>query len=79
MIRGNCDKFNKDEQSVESFVKTINSYWGLLVHTNSYGIRWKSWLKINNNGRLFSDRMKKIGITYKYKNYGICKIDNAKE
>lgn len=73
------DKFNKNEQSVESFVKTINSYWGLLVHTNSYGIRWKSWLKINNNGRLFSDRMKKIGITYKYKNYGICKIDNAKE
>ena len=46
---------------------------------NNYGIRWKSWLKINNNRRLFSDRMKKIGITYKYKNYGICKINNAKE
>ena len=71
------DIFNKGKQSVEDFVNTINSYWGLMRHTNSYGIRWKAWKMIDNQKRLYSDRMKKIGTTYKYRNNGICKIDNA--
>ena len=76
-MRNAIERFNKGKQEVESFVRTMNSYWGLMRHTDSYGLRWKAWKTIDNRGRLYSDRMRKIGLTYKYKEHGICEVDDA--
>ena len=35
----------------EKFVMSINSYFGFLIHNNSYGIRYRAWLEIASKGR----------------------------
>lgn len=70
-------RFNDGKQIVNSFLSSINSYFGLMRHTDSYGIRWKAWRMIDNRGRFYSDRMRKISLTYRYKEHGICKINDA--
>lgn len=61
-------RFNSGKQTPENFVNSINSYFGLMRHTNSYNIRFNAWKMIDNNRRFYSTRMNKINLTNKYKN-----------
>lgn len=71
-------RFNSGKQTPENFVNSINSYFGLMRHTNSYNIRFNAWKMIDNNRRFYSTRMDKINLTNKYKNE-LRKINNSKE
>lgn len=56
------EEYNEGEENPERFVQRLNSYFGFLVHNNSYGIRWRLWLSIKDKSNIYCDRMKKIKI-----------------
>lgn len=49
---------NKNDLRV--FLSTINSYFGFMRHTNSYGIRWKAWRQMGHKNLVYCKNMKVI-------------------
>lgn len=52
--------FNEGKQECFKFVRRINSYFGHLMHNNTYGIRWLAWRSINDKHQIKCVNMKKI-------------------
>lgn len=42
------------------FLPKINSYFGFMRHTDSYGIRWKAWRNMRHKDKLYCKNMKVI-------------------
>ena len=59
-------KENPTYDNLESFVNSINSYYGLLAHRDSYKLRRKVWKSICNKKYIYCVNMRKI--IRKYKN-----------
>lgn len=49
---------NKNDLRI--FLSTINSYFGFMRHTNSYGIRWKAWRQMCHKNLVYCKNMKVI-------------------
>lgn len=49
-----------NENDLRVFLSTINSYFGFMRHTNSYGIRWKAWRQMNHKNLVYCKNMKVI-------------------
>lgn len=62
-------EWNTDPSTeTKSYVRRINSYFGLLAHRDSYAIRWRAWKAISHKQEIYCVNMKKIRIKKKYKN-----------
>ena len=52
--------FNECKQDCFRFVRRINSYFGQLIHNNTYNIRWLAWNDINDKHQIMCVNMKKF-------------------
>lgn len=51
---------NKGQATDEELCMSLNSYFGLMRHYNTYALRWMLWKNIGNKERLCSVRMNKL-------------------
>ena len=51
---------NKGQATDEELCMSLNSYFGLMRHYNTYALRWMLWKNIENKERLCSVRMNKL-------------------
>ena len=57
------EKWNHDPSpDTLMYVRSMNSYFGLLSHRNSYAIRWKAWKAISHKEEIYCVNMRKICI-----------------
>lgn len=56
------ERFNKEQLTLTDFWQKINSYYGFLRHSNSYGIRWRLWKAIKDKSKICCVNMQKIEI-----------------
>lgn len=57
------EKWNHDPSpDTPRYVRSINSYFGLLSHRNSYAVRWKAWEAISHKEEIYCVNMRKVCI-----------------
>lgn len=57
------ENWNRDPSpDTQKYVQSVNSYFGLLSHRNSYAIRWKAWKAMKRKEDIYCVNMKKICI-----------------
>lgn len=60
---GAVSDWNKDQNpNTPHYVQRINSYFGFLIHCNSYAIRWRIWNGIKDKSDICCVRMDKLKI-----------------
>lgn len=55
------------KEQIRRFVTRCNSLFGLMIHRDTYAIRWKAWMEIGHKNLIYCRNMRKIGIINKYK------------
>ena len=48
---------NPTQNQIDNFLYKINSYFGFLKHTNSYGIKYRMWNMINHKNLIWCKNM----------------------
>lgn len=55
------ERWNHDvSPDMERYLRSVNSYFGLLSHRSSYSIRWRAWKAIAHKENIYCVNMKKI-------------------